>query len=195
MAGTEDKLTAILYRLTCPDSAELGEYHFGIVAGERSRQIKRHLGSCPHCRRELVQLQSYLTELAPELEISLAGRVKIWIARLVPDGGWGNGSAPMPAFAVRGGENGPLIYQAGDAQLTIEVQDDLEKPGHRSILGLVFGADLADMQAYLWQESKGVAAVDVDELGNFIISGLAPGVYELILSGPAVEIHVQELTI
>jgi hypothetical protein len=136
-----------------------------------------------------------LTELAPELEISLAGRVKIWIARLVPDGGWGNGSAPMPAFAVRGGENGPLIYQAGDAQLTIEVQDDLEKPGHRSILGLVFGADLTDMQAYLWQESKGVAAVDVDELGNFIISGLAPGVYELILSGPAVEIHVQELTI
>jgi len=195
MAGTEDKLTAILYRLTCPDSAELGEYHFKMVPGERAHDIKQHLTTCPHCRSELAQLQRYLTEVAPDLEYSLADHIKIWIARLVPEGGWRNGSAPIPAFAVRGGDNGPLIYQAGDAQLTIEVQDDPEKPGHRSILGLVFGVDLAGMQAYLWQESRGVAAVDVDELGNFIITGLAPGKYELILSGPAVEIHVQALSI
>ena len=195
MAGTEDKLTAILYRFTCPDSAELGEYHFGVVSGERSHQIKQHLSRCPHCRRELAQLKSYLTEVAPDLDHSLADHVKIWIARLVPEGGWSNGSAPMPAFAVRGGENGPLIYQAGDAQLTIDVQDDPEKPGHRSILGLVFGVDVADMQAHLWQEGEPATTMDVDELGNFIISGLAPGTYELILSGPAVEIHVQTLSI
>lgn len=195
MAGTEDKLTAILYRLTCPDSAELGDYHLGIVSGNRAYEIKQHLSHCPHCRHEQAQLQSYLTELAPELEVSLAERIRIWIARLVPEGSWGNGSTGMPAFAVRGGENGPLIYQAGDAQLTIEIQDDPEKPGHRLILGLVFGVELAGMQAHLWQAGERVTTVDVDELGNFIIPALIPGTYELILSGPAVEIHVQDLSI
>jgi hypothetical protein len=100
-----------------------------------------------------------------------------------------------PALALRGEEQEPLFYEAGDVQLTIEIQDDPDEPGRRSLLGLVMGAEPEDIQAHLYQDSERVASAEVDELGNFIISSLSPGHYELILTAPTAEIHVQDLAI
>ena len=193
MENIEKQLAGQLYRVTCPTTDELGEYHLHITSGSQTTAIKQHLEGCPHCRAELAQLQTYLADLAPDVTYTLSERVKIWIARLIPDGTSGGGL--QPALALRGQDEGPLMYEAGDAQLTLEVQDDPDKIGARTILGLLIGVETVETAAHLWQEGQKVIQTPVDEFGNFVLAELAPGIYELIVSGPDFEIHVQELSV
>ncbi len=198
MTDLESRLSAALYRVTCPDSAELGEYRLGITPNVRLAFIDRHLRECPHCNRELAQLDSFMAQVKSDLDYSTAERIKIWIARRVPDSTAGLGS-PAPAFSFRGGvddEAGPdrsLVFEAGDAQLMIEIQDDPGDGGRKTLIGLVIGIDLVNLEAHLWLDGRRVATAEIDDLGNFAIANLEAGHYELIVSGPDGEIHVQEL--
>jgi hypothetical protein len=63
------------------------------------------------------------------------------------------------------------------------------------LLGLVSGIEAHGMEAHIWQDDRHITQVPVDELGNFVIPGLAPAGYVLILSGPDVEIHIQDLDV
>ncbi len=194
MENIEKRLAAQLYRVTCPTVDQLGEYHLHILTGSQATAIKQHLNDCPHCQAELTQLQTYLADLTTDVEHSLSERVQIWIARLIPAGTMGSGTL-QPALILRGQDTGPLMYEAGDAQLTLEVQDDPQKTGAKTILGLLIGVEPIETAAHLWQDAQKVAEVPVDEFGNFVIVGLATGAYELIVSGPDFEIHLQELAV
>lgn len=203
LACLQDRMTAQLYRLSCPPTIELGEYYLGLLPGEQAEAVARHLSECPHCTREVAQLKEYMTELAPILELGPLERIKerarVLIARLV--GGGLEDVQPghpvlAPAYAgVRGEEEGPHLYQADAIQVIVEVQDDAEQPDRKAILGLIVGMEPGGLEAHLWQAERRVAVISVDELGNFVIPNLAPGSYELILSGPKVEVHIQELQI
>jgi hypothetical protein len=194
MERIEDKLVAHFHRLTCPDSLELGEYEMGLLPSDRLSFISSHLAECPHCRSEITGLQLYLRQLAPELRFSPAQRIRVWIARLIPPVPEG-GLIPAPAFALRGEGGGPQVYEAGDAHLTIEVRDDPEKKGRKRLLGLVLGVDTENLVAHLWRKGRHLTMIALDELGDFIFGDLESGRYELILTGPSLEIHVQELVI
>ena len=159
---------------------------------QRALQIQNHLAECPHCRTELAQLRSFLKEVEPDLKISLAERVRVWLAELLPSGIAGG---PALAFGLRGDENGVHFYQAGEAQITLEVQDDPAALGRKSLVGLILGNEVAELQAHLWRQEQAVTSARVDELGNFTLSGLEPGKYELFLSGPDVEIQIKDLEI
>lgn len=192
----DKKLSSHLYRITCPPSSELGEYHLQMLSEERTEEIRQHLTTCPHCTREINQLNSYLDELAPDLDYTLRERVKIWIARLLPNGLEGGlGSAPSPAFALRGESDGPLMFEAGNYQLTLEVQDDPASPGLRTVLGLIIGGTETLQKVELWQDGRSIQQTIIDDLGNFVFTGVEPGSYDLILSQRAAEIHVQAFTI
>jgi hypothetical protein len=195
MAHIDDSLKAALFRITCPDSATLGDFHLELLAEGRTATIASHLTTCPHCTQELRQLEMFLAETAVSLEASTVDRIKIWIAKRIPSGGGANDLFGSPAFAVRGNDSGPLMYEAGDAQLTLEIQDDPEKPGCKSILGLVLGIETNDVAVKLIREGVVVTAVTLDDLGNFTFSGLEPGKHELTLSGRSIEIHVPDLMI
>lgn len=183
-----------LFRVTCPDSLMLGEYQLGLLAESAQQQIQQHLETCPHCRQELRQLANYLPDPVLDHTPGISQRLKIWLAEKIPAGG---GFTPEPAFALRGDDAGtePLFYQAGDTQLTLEIQEDPEHPGYKTILGLLLSAQMENMAAQLWQEGRPLACKEVDDLGNFIFDNLAPGPYEIIITGPDVEIHVQDLSI
>jgi hypothetical protein len=105
--------------------------------------------------------------------------------------------APAPAFAgLRGGEAEPLVYQADEFQIAIEVQRDAAQQDRYVLLGLVMGAGIPDdLEADLWRADAVLATAPVDELGNVVMSGLAAGQYELVLSGREVEIHIQGLKV
>jgi hypothetical protein len=195
MAHIDDGLKAALYRITCPDSATLGNFHLGLLPEDAAKQIADHVAICPHCVREIKQLELFLAETAVSLQPSTAERIKVWIAKRLPTGGQPGSVLGTPAFAMRANDTGPLIYEAGDAHLSLEVQDDPEHPGHRSILGLVLGIETEAVEVSLIQEEAVVTAVTLDELGNFTFIGLEPGKYELTLSGKDIEIHVQDLFI
>ncbi len=196
MTTIEKQIVARLYRISCPDPLALGEYQTNFLAPAQSRQIRQHLKHCPHCRQELHILAQYLPDPHLDRTPAFSQRVKIWIAeRLRPQR---RSAAPgTPAIVTRGAENdtGPLLYQAGDVQLTLEVEDDPDHPGYKMILGLVLGATPSEMTAHLWQSGRPLAANPVDESGNFIFTQLAAGEYELILSGADQEIHVQDLPV
>lgn len=203
LARLQDRLAAQLYRITCPSPVKLGEHHLGVLPRDQAAAVARHLAECPHCSREVAQLKDYLTELAPALELSPLERVKertrVLVARLV-NGGLEAGLLGQPALApayagVRGGEREPYLYQADDVQIAIEVQDDAEQLDRKVILGLVIGMELGGLKAHLWQANQRVAVAPVDELGNFVFPDLALGSYELILSGPEIEIHIQDLEV
>ncbi len=195
MAHIDDSLKAALYRITCPDSATLGNFHLGLLPEAAATQISDHLAICPHCVREIEQLEVFLAETAVSLQPSTVERIKVWIAKRIPSGGQTRNMLGTPAFAMRGGDTGPLMYEAGDAQLSLEVQDDPEHPGRKSILGLVLGIETEAVQARLIQNETVITVVALDELGNFTFAGLEPGKYELTLSGQDVEIHVPDLLV
>jgi len=187
-----EKTLSYLYRIDCPSPDDLGEYHLKILPNEQTEIIRQHLTICPHCTREIAQLQSYLKKLAPELddtvqENPLQERVKIWIAQLLPP------PSPVlrPSFGLRGEADGPMMFEAGSYQLALEIQDDPVNPGLRTILGLVIGGADALQRVELWQDGRSIQVTTLDELGNFVFSGVQPGSYDLILSQMAAEIHVQ----
>lgn len=196
MAHIDDSFKAALFRITCPDSASLGNYYLGLLPEEDRASISVHLASCPHCTLEMNQLEAFLAETAVSLQPSTVERIKIWIAKRIQTGGQSGSRLGTPAFAMRGeSNNGPLMYEAGDAQLSLEIQDDPEHPGRKSILGLVLGIEPENVEARLIQEDTVVTAVLLNAIGNFTLPNLASGSYELVVSGPTVEIHVQELII
>ncbi|MFW6097799.1 MAG: hypothetical protein ACOC9Z_06970 [Chloroflexota bacterium] len=197
----ERRLRALLYRGTCPDAHELGQFELKMLGTERAALVAQHVDSCPRCAMELEELHDFLKDVAPDLEYSLLERVRILIARLAPDPGrMGGDRQPMPALAgVRGADNGPLIYETDGVQVSLEVQDDAGGAGRKSVLGLVTGAEPNGWQATLWQEDGPLAEMvqtqEIDELGNFILEGLLPGTYSLTLRGEEVEVVVQELVV
>ncbi|MBK7897544.1 MAG: hypothetical protein IPJ90_22215 [Anaerolineaceae bacterium] len=195
MAQFDDSLKAALYRITCPDSAALGHYHLGLLPDAAATPIAEHLAICPHCTQEIAQLEAFLVETAVSHQPSISERIKVWIAKRLPTGGQPQAGWSSPTFAVRGGDTGPLMYEAGDAQLSLEVQDDPEHPGRKSILGLVLGIDTANVAARLLQADKEGTAVPLSPGGNFAFTNLAVGPYQLIITGPDIEIHLPELTI
>jgi hypothetical protein len=159
---------------------------------ERAAFIRDHLEECPHCRRELHQLEQFLTDVSPDLEFSPIERFKIWVAELLPE-------LPAPsrplALGLRGESAGQKFYQAGDAQITIEIQDDPAAPGSKLLLGLVLGITTAGMQVQCFRDGEELSSSLLDQLGNFILSGLEPGEYDLVLRNDDTEILVPDLLI
>ena len=201
LARLHRRLTAQLYRITCPTPEELGEYHLGVLPLDRAVAVARHLAECPHCTREVAQLKEYLAQVAPTVEPGPMDRVReqvrVLVARLVsgrPAGTLLKRPALAPAYSgVRGEDKEPYVYQAGDVQIAIEVQDDAKRPGRKVIFGLVTGMETGEAQVHLDDAGRRVTVVPVDELGNFVLLNLAPGTYDLTLSGPGVEIHIHEV--
>jgi hypothetical protein len=197
LARLQNRLTAIMYRLSCPTSIELGKYYLGLLPPTSAIALTQHLSKCPHCTRETVQLESFMADLAPELALRsldrLMGqfqeRVRVRVARPVLGG-------MTPAFAgVRGDQEGPFVYQADEVQVIVEVQDDSEQPGRKFLVGLVTGMDALDLKARLWRVDQPIATASVDDLGNFVMLNLIPDTYVLTLSSPDVEIHIPALKV
>ena len=202
LAHLQGYLTARLYRFDCPPAAELGEYHFGLLSSDQAEAIAGHLAFCPHCAAEIAQLEGYLADLAPDLELGFlekaAAHIRVLVARAV-NGGMGLDVLvqPAPALAgLRGDEGDSFIYEADGVQVVIEFYQDADRPERMTILGLVVGLDdPGQLDAHLWHAGQRITNVAVEELGNFTIPGVSPGSYELILSGPEVEIHIQDLEV
>jgi hypothetical protein len=194
LAHFQSRLTANLYRLACPSTAELGEYHLDLLPEQQKASLAQHVTDCPHCSREIAELEIYMEQLAPDVAFSSVERIKARIAQLV---GAATGPCDIgrPALAgIRGEDAGPYIYEAGPVQITLEIQEQSERADH-VILGLIAGVEPDPLQIHVWRDEERIARVPVDELGNFVIPGLSPGTYQLIITGLEEEIHVQSLEV
>lgn len=218
LASLEQRLTATLYRLACPSPLELGEYQLNLLSAADTRAVAAHLNQCPHCAAEIATLTNYLAEVAPAIEREetppLVERNRILVARLVE--GFSKLGAPAgltaAAAGLRGDAEEQLVYEVDGIQVIIDVQNDVQYPTQRVLLGLVLGLPASQtVTAHLWRTEQppaelGAAArrdeslqpmatTMVDELGNFVIAALPPGAYDLILSSDKTEVHIQDLQI
>jgi anti-sigma factor RsiW len=202
-----------LYRMFCPSSDDLAAYQQGMLDGGQRAVIANHLKECPHCAREhdlLVRiahdaLSGPSPPLGKEPTMNSAAsrapavgprRVTAELLTAVP---------PGPAAAAYGALRGPAhtsqyAYHAENLQLTIGVQRVVNRADRRVMFGaLELDEDLPQgpqkATASLLRNDTVIRTVELDELGNFVLDDLAPGVYRLSLRLPDREVVVEALSL
>lgn len=193
-AGELDRLQRILkarlFRNDCPDPLVLGEYQLGLLGREQARAIAAHLLECPHCAGELSGLRAFLREEPIEEEPGLAEQVRRLVARLVSGPGM-----VQPAFGLRGDQEETFVYEAEGVQVALEVQPEQDDPERKTLVGLVTGLPREGLQVQVLKNGEEIARVSVDELHNFVLSGLPPGEYEIVLTIPELEVRIPSFRI
>ena len=174
----QQRMRARFYRSTCPSPMELGDYHLSLMPASQKLVIAEHVRGCPHCRRDIAELEEFLSE--PEVQPDLFQTVRVLFARLVDSGG-------APAFgALRGENKGPLVLEADGIVITLDVQ-----PGSNSLLSLL-GQLAADDQdewtgatVELQQAEMSPLTTSLDDLGAFRFEAVRPGVTKFMITSTA----------
>lgn len=186
LARLHNRLTAQLYRITCPPSLELGEYHLRLLPASQMLVVAQHLRECPHCVREVEQLQSYLSdELAPNEAAGLLDGIKVLVARLVGGSIGDRSSMPSAVVALRGEGKGPITFEANGLVIILDVQATLK--GRVSVLGQV-AVDDQDLWTgalvELRQANMPPITTLLDDLGVFRFEEARIGSTEIIITSP-----------
>jgi hypothetical protein len=138
--------------------------------------IRHHIGECPHCTRELAQLEEFFSSDLALMETSLLGQAKVLIARLVGS----LGEPGQTVAALRGEAKGPLTLQADGLVIILDVQPG--KEGNVNILGQLAADDQDQWTGALVELQHGGElefSSTVDDLGAFSSEGIIPGSKEL----------------
>lgn len=177
-------LTSRLYRISCPPTEELGDYHLRMLSAPQMLVVAQHVRECPHCTREIDQLEEFLSDLAPASEINLVERAKVLIARLV-SGQEGSTAPGEPSFALRGENKGPITYEADGIVIVLDIQPVNEE--NANILGQV-AADDQDLWTgsivTLKQAEEAQTTGSLDDLGAFRFEQVSSGSIQITISSP-----------
>lgn len=173
-------LLSRLYRVDCPSTLHLGELSLGLLDPDDALGVRAHLALCPHCRDELAALDAALRDDPLAALAPAPGRLARIVARLLP--------APAPGVAyagVRGAaESSARTYEADGVTISLSV--DPEGAGREqrmTLLGLVLDETGAELPVgdpvRLLRGDQPVTETTLDEMGNFALSNLDAGVYDL----------------
>lgn len=183
-----------------PSSFELGEYLMGLLSAEKASQIEQYLRQFPYAQKELNLLAAYLNE--PDVEQSASTtqsnairQLKILLAKLT-ERTWAVPKARtnqfIPSVNLRGLEEG--VYEVDDIYITLGIRDDEQQVGYKVLTGIIDAENEID-NALLWRTDSPtmIATATVEDSYEFEFSRLEPGDYELILTGPNVEVHIPDI--
>lgn len=168
-----------LYRIHCPSSLKLGEYHLGLLEGSEKLVVVQHLRECQHCQSELAQLEEFMSNLAPVSENKLPEQAKVFIAQLIS----GTPNSVQTRMALRGESKRPLIFESNNVVITLDIQKEAD--GHLSILGQV-AAEEQDKWigaiVKLEQTNLPELITSVDDLGAFRFKEAHSGSVQLTIT-------------
>ncbi len=205
----ESKLKSILFRSDCPPNLELGEYELGILEPERRDLISSHLAACAHCQFDLQQIRQFMAlpaiglEAAPgevEEHLPFLERIKVIVVDLIsPPEVFEQGMQLQPVF--RGAdENTTRVVEADEYVISLTAVADDSPQRKQDMIGDIIPLfddkeDFGDWTANLWRSGKLLASAPIGADSHFIFEDikLNDSAHELILSGPTVEIHLQNL--
>jgi hypothetical protein len=203
-----------LYRAGCPPPLQLGEHYLNLLPTERSARVSEHLKYCRACEAEARTLAEFLDRVRdPQVFETIAGvraKLRTIVAQLRDPGSLSFPGALAPApRAVRdvrgpypasslGGSLPPLAYEAEDFLVTVEFWQ--ERPGRQSrqVVGFIAGPDdFAGAEVEVTDGAEGQQVAPVDESGNFVVEGVAPGPHRLLVKLPTsgVEVLIDNLAV
>jgi hypothetical protein len=199
----QEQLSHDLHRMTCPTPVILGEYHLELLTPRQAASVREHVELCPHCQRELEQLDSYLDDLSLQMKPTPIQHIQILVAQLVDSAtqslGHTTGSPLSPVLlgAVRDEdqEDHPSVYRVNDVEIVIEAQSEFPGQDKKTVLGFVRGLNLDSLNVLLWRGEEPIAAVEVDEQGHFVFEHVPAGVYDLAVRDADLEVHVREISL
>jgi hypothetical protein len=178
----QNSLRKQLYRVTCPTPVELGDYHLGLLSAPQVLVVAQHLRECPLCRREVVELESFLDD--PDPEVSLLGAAKVLIARMIgvqSESGQNGENGFIPSgVALRGEAKEPITLQADGIVIVLDLQHT--DGGVINVLGQVAAEDQDQWTEAVVEVRHGNElqfSTTVDDLGAFRFEGIMPGSKEL----------------
>lgn len=178
-----EQMQAQLQRWDCPPPQHLADYHWGIADRESAQIIAQHLPTCVRCSSEIESLRTFLNADEPQPSVpsispaSSAPRVRLRerLATLLPH---------TPTLAVRGEHRAPLLAQAGDVLLVL----DVEPIGDRFVVHGQVAADDPDRWtgALVEIRQNGVVrgVAEVDDVASFRCGPLPAGISELRVTVP-----------
>jgi hypothetical protein len=180
----EQQLEAQLARWDCPSPQAIADYHWGLADRSTSQIITDHLESCVRCTEELETLRVFLDadvvqtppSTSPVIVRPAGSRLRELIAVLLP-------SSPM--LAVRGDGRAPLVAEADDMTIVLDVQPT--EVGKVALLGQVATADPDRWMGALVEirQAGSVRAVaEVDDVASFQCEVASAGRSELRITAP-----------
>lgn len=203
LASLERELAAALFRAACPPTQDLLMFQVHLLGRSEAAPIRLHVQGCVHCQAELAELAAVpLFSTAQPLSDRLrdAGK-RLFSAVLIPPVG-------QPALQRRGTEQASQIYQAGLFQVLLAKVPPVVAENIWHIEGQILGteetgnlADLlgpADVQISLLRDDPLAALVaqdTVDDLGFFLLEGVAAGAYVLQIETPDAIVRLEDFKI
>jgi hypothetical protein len=198
----QNRLSHRLHRAECPSGLELGEYHLNMLDAQSIATIRKHISTCPHCRRELEQLNDFLDILTPQAKQPPLQQIQVLVAHLIKstvqpfDNLAGSTLAPaMGGLRDGSDEEHSSVYRINDVEIVLEIQSELPISHTRTILGFVRGMKADKLDVYLWEGEHPIVAVEVDQQGHFIFESVPAGRYDLTVRGSDLEVHVREINL
>jgi hypothetical protein len=182
-------LRAGLYRTSCPPPDVLSRWQFHLLPADEELQVAAHVRGCPHCTRELGELDAVDDDLLSVLLERLQG-VSRWLeATLVattdPKGFWIGleQSAPLGSEMVRS-RGAPATQQRYITQdLDIFVGSQIGTGGRRLMGRLRPPTDtqtaVESIEVWLVHEGQVLSSHLTDARGYFVFVALSPGRYDL----------------
>lgn len=196
----EQTLSNHLFRFDCPDPLSLGEYHVGMLDAQPRRSVQNHLSLCPLCRREIAQLAGFMAATAAPLpqgekRQSLLEKIKVFVvdilapsdADLLPDAAFRGDDAMFAQTQFR-------VHRTGDYLVSLSIRE--QEDGRQTIVGDIANLSdpdegFSDWAFHFWQEGMLKQVAPLDQTGAFILEAGNGDPFELILTGPEIEIHLQ----
>lgn len=174
----EATLRARLSRWDCPAPADLAAYTLAQLTPAEAEAAEQHLLTCPACAEEAAAIRSFLAgpaELPPLPPPQPPLRPLIARPAL-----------PASTQALRGAGRAPLIVEAGDTTVILEVR--AESAGQVALIGQIVAEDQAAWEGALVEArqagaARAVAVVDAD--GGFSFALPAGPAATLWITAPA----------
>jgi hypothetical protein len=211
MMNTFDKtLKKLLYRLECPSKMDLGEYEIGMLDLFRSEAISEHISSCQLCQADLAQLRQFMSTPVYEMfpagasgteSLSLLEKIKIIVIDLLsPPEGVLVPTAVQPAMRGADDDIATRLFHVDPYIISLSAIRDSYGQRKQNIIGDIIPTSDEEVSfhqwtTFLWRDGELLGTSRVDEDSNFYFEDVAieNHLHDLVLSGPSIEIHLQNL--
>ncbi|MEM8531610.1 MAG: hypothetical protein AAGF95_12255 [Chloroflexota bacterium] len=159
----EYQLRTSLYRWDCLTSQQLRDYHMRFTDHDETRKIGAHLTECVLCKKELIELETFLEQGKPAPAPKKPQRLINWLKAIVLQP-----IALDTASAMRGEPGTSQVFEANGIPVVVDTRpagdDQVE------VIGQVAADDVdpwVGALVELRQQGAVIKVTTVDEIGGF----------------------------